>query len=84
MSRRRVEVDIATLAVDGLAVNDRRALGAAVQRELARLLAEQGAPAGARRPAVHRAIDGGTISAGGGDNALGATIAGAVFGGLKR
>lgn len=81
-----IRVHIERLVVNGLAVRDRDALGAAVQTELTRLFADQGwgnAPAASLEA---KRVDGGTLrsSARPRENDLGRQIGAAVHGGLTR
>jgi len=82
----RLDLRVGELVVDGLPVADRAALGAAVERELARLLAERGVPPSLARGGSVAGLDGGRFTAAPGADpvALGIRIARAVYGGLAR
>jgi hypothetical protein len=84
VSAPREHLRIDALVVDGLPVADRAALGAAVERELARLIAEQGVPPALARGEGIASLAGRRFTASPGMDpaALGARIAGAVYGGL--
>jgi hypothetical protein len=58
-------------------------VGDAIQRELARLFAEQGVPASLGRPATLPVIDGGGFQVSS-QKAMGVDVAQAIYGGLKR
>jgi hypothetical protein len=62
MKPSHIEVVIEELVLHGFAPGDRRRIGDAIERELARLLAVQGLPAFATGLALDR-IDGGTFQA---------------------
>lgn len=79
----RIEIEIGELVLDGFAPESRHRIGDALERELARLLAERpisGELAGGER------LDAGAFSMapGASPEQLGAAIAGAVRGGLGR
>jgi hypothetical protein len=83
---RRVEIDIERLVLDGVDARDPRRLAAAVERELARLIARDGMP---ERPALSETkpnVDGGTVSPpqGAGAEGLGRAVAGALHRGIGR
>jgi hypothetical protein len=84
--RPNIELHIEELGLHGFAAGDRYRIGEAVQRELARLLAEQGVPPGLARGGEVARLDGGSflIEAGGKPEAMGARVAQAVHGGLNR
>jgi hypothetical protein len=81
-----VELHIEELVLHGFAPGDHHRLGEAVQRELARLLAEQGVPPGLAQGGEMERLDGGgfRIEATGKPEAIGAGVAQAVYGGLNR
>ena len=78
-----IELRVRELLLDGFPAGDRYRIGEAVERELARLLAEQGLPNGFDRLTEVENLDGGTISLASGLRAesVGARIA---RGGLRR
>lgn len=78
MTPARVELHIEELVVHGVAPAEARRLGAAVERELTRLLAERGVPAAWQTDGGVDHLDGGSVRAG--EN-LGADAARAVYGG---
>jgi len=82
----RIDLHIEELVLEGFHPADRRRLGAAVERELARLLTERGLPPGLARGADLPRLDGGSFPAppGARPEAVGRQVAAAVFGGLKR
>lgn len=85
MNAPHINLHIDTLVLDGFGQLDRTRLGAAVEAELARLFAEQGATSAERQGYTPR-LDGGSFQAAPGTSAdaLGRQIAQAVYGGLKR
>jgi hypothetical protein len=81
-----IELHVQELVLHGFAPGDRSRLGRAVQRELARLLAEQGVPPSLARGAEIERVDGGSLEVASGAAAerIGAQVAQAVYGGLAR
>jgi len=81
-----VELHIGELVLEGFPSLDQAQLGAVVQQELARLLAERGLPAGLARGGEVASLDGGEFQVQQGSKApeIGAQIAQAVYGGLAR
>jgi hypothetical protein len=81
-----VHLHIDRLVLDGLGTFDREAVGAAVEAELARLLAQQGAPPALRHDARFPRLDGGHFDVVPGASAedVGQWIARGVYGGLRR
>lgn len=85
-----VQIQIGELVLHGLdhvrAAGARYDLGATVERELARLLAEQGIPPGLSQTGIVARLSGGSFEAAPGSppDTLGAQIAGAVYRGLQR
>ena len=81
---RDVELRIGELVIDGVAITDHVALGAAVEVELSRLIAEGGVPASLAGGAALNTVDAGriTILRGGDASAVGVQIAQAVYRGL--
>jgi hypothetical protein len=86
MTPPNIELHIEELVLDGFAPGDRQQIGAAVERELAALFAEQGAPQEWGRGAALAYVDGGsvTLSPEAKPDAVGGQIARAVYGGLQR
>ncbi|HUI06065.1 MAG TPA: hypothetical protein VL486_03570 [Verrucomicrobiae bacterium] len=81
-----IEVRIEELMLHGFAPGDRRGIGAAVEQELTRLLAERGiSPELAKTNTVEN-LDGGSfkLAAGSKAEAIGVQVAQAVHGGLTR
>ncbi len=82
----KIDLHIEELVLEGFRAADRHRIGAAVERELARLLTERGLPPGLAQGADLARLDGGGFEAkpGARPEAVGAQVAGAVYGGLKR
>lgn len=83
--RPAIELHIDELVLHGFNPADRRRIGEAVERELTRLLGEQGPSGGAGDVQISR-LDGGsiTLSPGAGPETVGAEIARSVCGALRR
>jgi hypothetical protein len=85
MRRANVELHIEELVLHGFAPGDRYRIGDAVEQELQRLFAEQGAPPTLAQCGARDYLDGGTFetprAAGAGE--IGARIAQNLYGGLK-
>jgi hypothetical protein len=83
---RPLALHIDELVLDGFPPLDRGRLAIAVERALARLLAEQGVPAGLAESGTADRLDAGSfeVPAGRDAEAVGAGIARAVYGGLRR
>lgn len=85
-----VQIQIGELVLHGLdharSAGARYDLGAAVERELARLLADQGLPRGLSQAGIVARLSGGsfTVAPGTRIDTLGAQIAEAVYRGLQR
>lgn len=81
-----VELHVEELVLEGFASGDGARIGAAVQRELARLLSAQAVPAALSQAhevdVVHAGQFG--VPTGAASEAIGARIARAVYGGLTR
>ena len=77
-----LEITIDALHVDGLPAADLGTLGAALEGELTRLVAERGVPAGYTGGEI--AIDTVRVDANAGADAVGVQIAQAIFRGLTR
>ena len=84
--RANVELNIEELVLHGFSPGDRHRIGEAVQMELARLFAEQGASPSLARGGESEKIDGGSfnISKGSRAETVGAQVARSVYGGLNR
>jgi hypothetical protein len=84
-ARPSVEIEIEELVLHGFAPGDRYAIAAAVQRELARVLADRGVPRGWAQGLDAARLDAGAfdVALGGSADAIGAQVAGAVYGGLS-
>ena len=80
-----VELHIEQLMLHGFAPSDRHRIGAAIQQELARLLAEQGISPGLAQGKTIGQLDGGAFEmrAGTPPRVIGAQIAQAIYGGLQ-
>jgi len=81
-----VDLHIEELVLEGFRPSDRHRIGAAVERELGRLLAERGVPAALTTNADVPRLEGRsfTAPAGARPEAVGRQIAGAVYGGMRR
>lgn len=81
-----VELHIEELVLHGFAPADRHRVGEAVERELARLLAEEGVPAALAKGFDAQHLDAGSfhVAADSRAEAVGAQVARAVYGGLKN
>lgn len=81
-----VELHIGELVLDGFPLMDKVQLGAVVQQELARLLAERRLPTGLARGGEVASLDGGAFQVKQGSKAqeIGSQIAQAVYEGLGR
>jgi hypothetical protein len=82
----KIDLHIEELVLEGFPASDRHRIGAAVERELTRLLTERGLPPGLAAGGETARIDGGSFEAkpGGRAEAVGRQVAGAVYGGMKR
>jgi hypothetical protein len=82
----KIDLYIEELVLEGFRAADRYRIGAAVESELTRLLTEQGLPPGLAQGADLPRLDGGSfaIRQGARPETMGAQVAGAVYGGLKR
>ncbi len=81
-----IEVNIEELVLHGFAPGDRYRIGEAVERELAQLFTEQGAPPSLTRGGEIERLDGGAfeIAPGSKAEAVGAQVARAVYRGIGR
>jgi hypothetical protein len=79
-----IELHIEELVLHGFAPGDRYSIGEAVERELQRLFAEQGAPPSLTQGAEIERLDGGSfgVAAGSRGEVIGAEVAQAVYGGI--
>ncbi len=86
MTRHNVELHIEELVLHGFAAKDRYAIGEAVQRELARLFAEQGVHSSLGKGYQVEKLDGGAfdVKQGSRADAIGTQVAQSVYGGLKK
>jgi hypothetical protein len=82
----KIDLHIEELVLEGFRPADRHRIGAAVERELARLLAERGLPPGLAQGADLPRLDGGSFEAkpGARPETVGRQVAGAVYGGMKK
>ncbi len=85
-SNHSVSLHIESLVLDGFAPSDRYRIGAAVQRELERLVATQGLPPTLGRKGEIARLDGGEfqVARSAKADAIGTQIAQAVYGGFYR
>jgi hypothetical protein len=83
---RSVDLQIDELVLDGFSIADRHAISDAVERELARLFAEKGAPPSITYPSETAQVDGGLLETDPTSpaEAIGARVARAIYGGLNR
>jgi hypothetical protein len=81
-----VELHIEELVLEGFAASDRHRIGDMIERELSRLLSEQGIPASLASGQARAHLDAGACQVAAGSTAehVGAQVAQAVYGGLKR
>lgn len=81
-----IALRIDELALHGFAAADRQAIGAALQRELTRLISDQGVPAALTEGSSVDRLDAGVfnVAPGMSAEAIGAQVAQAVYGGLSR
>ena len=81
-----VDLHIEELVLEGFASVDRHRIGAAIERELARLLTERGLPPGLAQNAEVPRLDGGSfeMNRNATPEGVGGQVAGAVYGGMKR
>lgn len=79
-----VELEIGELVLHGFAPADRHRIGAAVERELARLIGERALADQLGQPAERTQLDGGTVELAADASAelIGAQIARAIFGSI--
>jgi len=86
MNRQNIELHIEELVLHGFSPEDRYSIAGAVERELANLIEERGAPAEFVTSGQIEKLDGGSFQVlqGSKPEATGAQIARAVYGGMKR
>ncbi len=86
MRLKNIELHIEELVLHGFEAGDRHSIGEAVERELSRLFTEQGVPPSLERGSRIDSLKGGDIKITPGSSAevIGARVAQAVYGGLKR
>lgn len=86
LKRPHIDLHIEELVLHGFAPADRHRIGDAVERHLARLLAGPVAPHALARGGEVARLDGGSFNVAPGANAeaIGAQVARALYGGLKR
>ncbi len=86
MRPRNIELHIEELVLDGFAFGDRYRIAEVVERELAALFAEQGVPQSLSQGGETERLDGGAFEAAQGSKpeTIGAKVAQAVYGGMKR
>jgi hypothetical protein len=84
--RSAIELHIDELVLHGFAASDRHAIGVAVERELARLIGEQGLPPAIGRSGERWRLDGGAfnLAAGAPAEVIGTQVARVVYAGLIR
>lgn len=80
-----IELHIEELVLHGFAPGDRHEIGAAVERELTRLFAEQGVPVSLANGGEIARLNGGAFSVtrGSKPEVIGAQVAQSVYGGMK-
>jgi hypothetical protein len=81
-----IELHIEELVLHGFAPGDRYEIGAAVERELARLFAEQGLPTSLSGGGDFARFNGGSfnVTPGSQAEAIGTRVAQSVYGGIKQ
>jgi hypothetical protein len=84
--RPNIELHIEQLTLHGFAPADRDRIGAAIQAELARLIAERGAPSSLLTGGAVERLDGGAfqLAPGARPESIGGQVASAVYGRLER
>ena len=84
--RSAIELHIDELVLHGFAASERHAIGAAVERELARLIGGQGLTPAIERSGTRGRVDGGAfdLAAGAPADAVGTQIAQAIYAGLVQ
>ncbi len=86
MRPRNIKLHIEELVLDGFGAGDRYRIADSVERELTRLFAEQGVPQSLIQGGEIERLDGGAFETARGSRpeAIGAKVARAVYGGMKR
>jgi len=86
MKPKNIELNIEELVLHGFSPGDRHHIGDAVERELTRLLADQGVPQSLERGREIAHVDGGAFEVAPDSRAgvVGAQVAKAVYGGLRQ
>jgi len=86
MKPKNIELNIEELVLHGFSPGDRYSIGDAVERELTRLLADQGVPQSLERGGEIANMDGGAFEVMQGSRAqvIGAQVVKAVYGGLRQ
>jgi len=86
MKPKNIELNIEELVLHGFSPGDRYSIGDAVERELTRLLADQGVPQSLERGREIAHVDGGAFEVAPDSRAgvVGAQVAKAVYGGLRQ
>ena len=86
MTPKNIELHIEELVLRGFSLGDRHRIGEAVEQELSRLLADRGVPQSLERGREIANMDGGAFEVAPDSRAdvVGAQVAKAVYGGLRR
>jgi hypothetical protein len=86
MKPKNIELTIEELVLRGFAPGDRYRIGEAVEQGLSRLLADQGVPESLAEGGAIVSVDAGAfeVAPGSRAEAVGAQVAKAVYGGLRR
>jgi hypothetical protein len=86
MKPKNIELHIEELVLDGFEQGDKQKIAEAVERELTSLFAKKGIPASFSEGGMINHLDGGTFQAASDSKpeTLGAKVAQAVYGGLKK
>ena len=86
MTPKNIELHIEELVLSGFAHGDRYRIAEGVEQELSRLLADRGVPQSLAEGGEIASVDGGAFEVAPGSRAevVGAEVAKAVYGGLRR
>jgi hypothetical protein len=86
MRPKNIEIHIEELVLDGFEQADRHRIAEAAKRELTRLFTERGIPPSLARGGEINRLEGGTFQTApaSGPETIGAKVARAVYGGLKK